>query len=409
MRYILCILGMLLYVLLLTFAHAAGPAAKLTLELQNADLADAIRLVADFLQQDIIVSPTTTGTVSLSLHDAEPGSAFDMLLISHGLAKWQSGHIWFVAPRAELMQRKQEELKWQEITDKALPLVMRTWQIQYGKAEDIAHLIQAEHTSFLSKRGWLQVDVRTNTVCVRDVAESINAVQRLIQRLDVPVQQILIETRLASVDNDFERELGVRFDVNENSTDDDNHAVSLMQTPGHYSLAVARLADGSLLDVKLAALENAGHAELISSPSLFTANQQPASIEAGEEIPYQEESESGGTAVVFKKAVLGLKVTPHVLPGNRVLLQLQINQDRPSNKMVLGVPTISTRQITTSVLVKAGQTVVLGGIYESTQEKGEQRVPFLGEIPGLGWLFKEQNTRASKRELLIFVTPKIIG
>src|SRR5262249_7616242 len=156
------------------------------------------------------------------------------------------------------------------------------------------------------------------------------------------------------------------------------------------------------------ALQNAGHAELISSPSLFTANQQLASIEAGEEVPYQEVSESGGTAIVFKKAVLGLKVTPQVLPGKNILLHLQINQDKPNNKMIHGMPRINTRKMITNFKVKSGQTIVLGGIYETNREDGQSGLPFLSSIPGFGWLFGQENIRRSKRELLIFVTPEIV-
>jgi type IV pilus assembly protein PilQ len=161
--------------------------------------------------------------------------------------------------------------------------------------------------------------------------------------------------------------------------------------------------------VQLSALENEGHGELISSPSLFTANQQTASIESGEEIPYQEVSKSGATSVAFKKAVLSLKVTPQVMPDHQVMLELQVNQDKPSNRMVLGVPAISTRQMSTHILIKNGQTIVLGGIYESDKEAGQRRIPFLGKIPLVGLLFRHQNSVLRKRELLIFVTPKIIG
>ncbi|HSW71329.1 MAG TPA: type IV pilus secretin PilQ, partial [Gammaproteobacteria bacterium] len=168
------------------------------------------------------------------------------------------------------------------------------------------------------------------------------------------------------------------------------------------------LADNSLLDVKLAALENAGHGELISSPSLFTANQQLASIEAGEEIPYQEASSSGATTVVFKKAVLSLKVRPQLLPGKKILLQLHINQDRPNTRLVLGVPTISTRQLLTNVLIPNGQTVVLGGIYEINKEKSKETFPFLAKLPLVGSFFQLNKQRHNKRELLIFVTPRVI-
>lgn len=397
---------MMLFFLLTSTAFADNK--NLTLELHNASLPDSIRLLAKFLHMNVIISPSVNGVATLQLKNAIPSHALEMLLVSHGLAKWQIGNVWFIAPKEELIKRKQEELKWYEITEEAEPLVTKIWQIKYAKAEDMARLLQDEHASLISKRGHVRVDARTNIICVQDSALHIAEAQRLIKSLDVPVKQIAIEARLASVDNDCERELGINFAVKSPLVEGED-AKSVKEEAGHYSLAVAKLADGSLLDVRLSALEKAGHAELISSPSLFTANQQPASIEAGEEVPYQEVSESGGTAVVFKKAVLSLKVIPQVLPGNKVLLQLQINQDRPSNKMVLGVPTISTRQITTNVLVKNRETIVLGGIYENNRENGWQGLPFISQIPLLGWLFKQQTTRENKRELLIFVTPRIIA
>ncbi len=386
--------------------------STVTLNIQHIALTDAIRLLANFLHINVIISSTITGETTLHLQKANPTDAFNLLLTSSGLAKWPVGNIWYIAPRLELIKRQQEESKWQQAQNDAAPLLTQVIPIIYGNARDIARLLQDERTSFLSTRGRVRVDVRTNALCIQEIAERLARVRALIKKLDVPVKQVLIEARLASVDSDFERELGVRFAAETTATVDatlNSGGAAATSAMGQYSLAVAKLADGSLLDVKLAALESEGHAELISSPSLFTANQRAASIEAGEEVPYQEVSDSGGTAVVFKKAVLGLKVLPHVLPGNKVLLQLQINQDRPSHRMVLGMPTISTRQITTSVLVKAGQTIVLGGIYESNQENGQQRLPFISQVPLLGALLMQRNTRKSKRELLIFVTPKIIA
>lgn len=388
-------------------AHAENK--TISLELQNANLSDAVRLVAQALHLNVIMSPTIQGVATLHLSHALPQSAFDLLLAAHGLGKWRSGNVWYIAPRDELIKRKEQEQKWQQIADDTAPLTMQFWQIHYAKAQDLAHLLKDEHASLLSKRGSVHADARTNGIYIQDTQEKMQALRRLIKQLDVPVQQIAIEARLASVDSDCERELGISFAVMHENEHNREGKHWLPQEIGRYSLAVAKLADGSLLDVKLSALEMTGQAELISHPSLFTANQQPASIEAGEEVPYQEVSESGGTAVVFKKAVLGLKVTPQILPGNKVLLQLKINQDRPSARMVQGMPTISTRQITTNVLVKNGQTIVLGGIYETNRENGEQRLPFISQVPLIGALFKRQNKRENKRELLIFVTPRIIA
>lgn len=397
---------LLFFIWFFTAAHAAQP---ISLDIDNANLADTIHHLARFLHLNIIISPAVAGYATLHLHHASPEHALDLLLASHGLAKWRIGNIWFIGPQEELIKRRQEEAKWHDICEEADPLITHVWQLKYAKAEDIARLLHDEHASLFSKRGNVHVDIRTNSICIRDIRDRMIDMQRLILSLDVPVQQVLIEARLASVDSDCERELGVIFGIKEKHTGEENYPyLSRNREVGSYSIAIAKLADSSLLDVKLSALEDAGHAELISSPSLFTANQQPAAIEAGEEVPYQEVSEGGGTAVTFKKAVLGLRVIPQVLPGNKVLLQLQINQDRPSNRLVLGVPTISTRQITTNVLVRTGQTIVLGGIYECNNENGEQRIPFISQVPLIGLLFKQQKTRMNKRELLIFVTPKIM-
>lgn len=375
---------------------------NITLDLQDANLSDTIRLMAKFANKNVIISPLVNGSVSLHLKNEIPDKAFALLLLSQGLSKWEAGQVWYIASQEELIKHQQENIKWQQLQEDTAMLATKLWQIHYSKAQDLVALLMDEHGSLLSRRGFARADNRTNSIYIRDLPEYIEKVGHIIKQLDIPVKQIVIEARLLSIDHDFERELGIDFSVAPSS------AKSLLSEMSRYSIAVAKLADGSLLDVKLAALEKTGHARLISSPSLYTANQQTASIEAGEEIPYQEISESGGTAVVFKKAVLGLKVTPQILPGNNVLLQMQINQDRPSNKMVQGVPTISTREILTNVLVRSGKTVVLGGIYEADQENGMQRLPFLGHIPLIGVLFSQVHALENKRELLIFVTPRVI-
>lgn len=380
---------------------------KISVDLQEVNIQDAIRLLAQLDHANVVISSSIHGFVSLHLQQVSAQKALDLLLASHDLHQWQMDNVWYVIPREEWLQRQQEEIKLQALLQESSPLLTRVWRIRYAKAEEIAHLLQDNTSSLFSKRGHVRVDSRTNALCVQDTQDRILSIYDVVKRLDVPVQQVLIEARLASVDSDYEREIGVHFS---NLQPDANHSTSVYANTDNsrYSLAVVRLANGSFLDMQLAALENQGHGELISSPSLFTANQQMASIESGEEIPYQEISKSGATGVAFKKAVLSLKVTPQIMPGDQVLLQLQVNQDKPSNRLVLGVPAISTRQISTNILVKNGETVVLGGIYEMNKENGQQRIPFLGKIPILGWLFSQQNRIENKRELLIFVTPKII-
>jgi len=375
----------------------------ISMDLQNVDIQDAIRMLAQYDQMNIVISPTIHGLVSLHLHQTSAKKALDLLLESHGLSKWEMDNVWYVISSTELIQHEQEQIKLQTLMQETSPLLTQIWHIHYAKAEDIALLLQDNNNSLLSKRGHVRVDSRTNILYVQDMEDHIQTIDTLVKNVDIPVQQILIEAHLASIDSDYERELGLNFSSKQSNMDKPDSNES-----SRYHLAIIPLAKDSFLDVQLAALENEGHGELISSPSLFTANQQTASIESGEEIPYQEISKSGATGVAFKKAVLSLKVTPQIMPGNQILLQLQVNQDKPSNRMILGVPAISTRQISTHILVKSGQTIVLGGVYEANTEKGQQRIPFLGKIPFIGWLFNLQNMTENKRELLIFVTPKII-
>ena len=394
------------------FSPAKNDARSLlSFDMQNVRLIDAIHILAQSMHRNVIVSAHVQGMISMQVDQTHPEQAFTALLATQGLAAWRFGSVWYVASQEELTKRKEEGMHFREVNENSEPLLTRVWQVRYAKAEDITHILQEEHDSFLSKRGHARVDTRTNVICVQDTEARLKMVEQMLAHLDVPVKQIRIEARLASVDSDFEHELGIYFS-SQSAANENDHGGESMHSQGlnfgRYSIAVAKLAGGTLLDMKLAALEATGHAQLISSPSLFTANQQAATIEAGEEIPYQEVSRSGATAVVFKKAELSLKVIPHIMPGDKVLLQLQVNQDKPSSRMVLGVPTISTRKIVTNVLVKNGKTVVLGGIYESNSEEGEAGLPLIKQIPLLGSLLKQHNTRRSKRELLVFVTPKII-
>ncbi|MCD6039033.1 MAG: pilQ [Gammaproteobacteria bacterium] len=405
----LCIISSIYFL----YAEAMGSLSKqISLELQEVSIQDALNILAKFMNINLIISPAIHGTTSLHLKKVFPEEAFNLLLLSHELSQWQLGHILYVMPRSEFLQEKQQELKLQTAVHEAEPLATHIWQIHYAKAQEIAHLLQEGNHTLLSARGHIYVDARTNIICVQDISDHLSHIHEFIQRLDIPVQQVLIEVHLASIDSDFERELGVSFAGQEPQVSEEaDHLAESNYSPlsMHYGLAMIKLADGSLLSMRLSALERAGHGELISNPSLFTANQQTASIESGEEIPYQEVSQNGATGVTFKKAVLSLKVTPQIMPGNQVLLQLQVNQDKPSSRVILGVPAITTRKISTNILVKSGQTIVLGGIYESGKEHQQQRVPFLGKIPLVGLLFKQQNVANNKRELLIFVTPKVIS
>jgi type IV pilus assembly protein PilQ len=384
-------------------------AAPVSLDIPTIPLDDAIRLLAKYAKLNVVVSADVRGSTALQVQQTEVMQIFDALMIAHDLTKLSVGNVWYVAPRAVMTRHLQDQATLHAEIESAANLASQTWKIRFAKASDIATMIESEGGTLASERGQIRVDARTNIIFARDTSARLAVINQLIQRLDVRVPQVLIEARLVSIDQDAELQLG--FDFTTKPADGESNGLNLpntMHQAGKYSIAVAHLPDGSLLDIKLAALEQQGRAELISSPSLFTGNYQEASIEAGEEVPYQEVSESGGTAVTFKKAVLGLRVTPQLLPGGQVLLALKINQDRPAARMVQGVPTISTRQIVTNVQVKSGQTIVLGGIYEVDHELNQEGLPFLGKIPVIGLLFSQHTKRDRKRELLVFVTPKIM-
>ena len=395
-----------------SFAEAQNKINQpITLDMQNINIRDALHIIAASQHINLVISPHVSGTVSLHLNNTPATRAIHSLLSSQNLSEYWDNQILYVLPTDELMQQKQMQLKLEDAIEAAEPLVLKTWQIHYAKTDDINHVIGNATGSLLSKRGHISIDTRTNQICIEDTPAQIEKLDQLIKRIDKPVQQVVIEARLASIDSDYERDLGIHFSVqNKDQNVNPSHlGAETAFAAGNYGLAIAKLADGNMLDIQLAALENEGHGELISSPRLFTANQQTASIESGEEIPYQEISRSGATGVAFKKAVLSLKVTPQVLPGNNVLLQMQINQDKPSNRMILGVPAITTREVSTQILAANGQTIALGGIFETSRDNLNQSLPFFSKIPFIGHLFGQQTVTKNKRELLIFVTPKVIS
>jgi type IV pilus assembly protein PilQ len=364
-------------------------ADMLSVDIENVSVKNAILILAKSVPRNVMVSASVYGTTSLHLKNLRALDALQSLLQSRQLMQWKMGDVWFIGQYQEFVKYAEDQAKLKVIRDETVTLQTHIWQLHYAKADAILSLIQDSKNSLLSKRGMVRADIRTNILYVRDTRDHLLDIAYMIQRLDVPVQQVLIEVYLASIDCDYERELGLQFSL-------------------QNGFSIAKLKNSHFLNVELGALEKAGHGEIISNPILFTANREAASIESGEEIPYQEVSRSGASGVVFKKAVLSLKITPQIMPDKQVLLEIQVNQDKPNKRVVLGVPSITTRQMHTHVRLKNGQTIVLGGIYESNNEEDKQGIPFLGKIPLVGWLFHQQNVLHTKRELLIFVTPKII-
>lgn len=409
------------------------PAQLVSLNFQNVPLRTLLQLLAEYGGYNVILSDSINGTMSLHLQQLSWQAIWQTLLRSQGLGERQYGNVLYIAPINEIASKEKQFLQAKQQIAELAPLQSELIQIHYGKASAIATLLKTQGSSLLSDRGNVSVDERTNTIWVEDIASKLNEVRSFIAQLDIPVKQVLIETRIVNIDSDYLEELGVRFGISAAShvsgTLEGANALAVGTAAGDIPLnqrlnidlpatnpgaasagiALAKLKPGTLLDLELSAIQSEGGAHIISSPHLLTANQQAAVIESGEEIPYQQATSSGATSITFRKAVLSLNVTPQITPDQHILLTLKVNQDKPSAIIVQGVPAIDTRQIETQVLVDDGQTIVLGGIYEQNQRNKTERVPFLSDIPLLGKLFQYQMVNNKRSELLIFVTPQIVA
>ncbi len=417
---------------------------RLSLNFQDIEVRSVLQLLSDFTGQNIVVSDSVTGNLSLRMKNVPWDQALDIVLKTKGLAKRENGNVILVAPSEEIAAREKLELESQKQIEELAPLYSDLIQVNYAKATDLAELLSSEDSSQLSERGKVSVDERTNTLLVQDTSEKLEQIRRLVARLDIPVRQVLIESRIVLANNDFARELGVKFglshsdgragqtglivggkqpgDVNFNNgtitgfevngtgsqTGNEGLLVNLpvANPSGALGIALGKLGS-NLLQLELSAMQLENRGEIISSPRVITSNQQEATIQQGVEIPYQQATSSGATSVSFKEAVLQLKVTPQITPDDRIIMDLEVNKDSVGT-IFAGVPSIDTRNVQTRVLVDNGETLVLGGIYEQTRSKQAERVPFLGELPGLGWLFRTESHKNNKSEMLIFVTPKII-
>ncbi len=416
---------------------------RLSLNFQDIEVRAVLQLIADFTGLNLVTSDSVTGSVTLRLRNVPWDEALDIILKTKGLAKRQVGHVLMVGPSEEIAAREKLELQASQQVEDLSPLRSEYMQVNYAKAGELAALLKTDKNSMLSSRGTVSVDERTNTLLVQDTANKIEEIRSLIRRLDVPVRQVLIESRVVFANDDFEDALGVTFssaakfrpgnepvvgfagdrlgadNIAQGATPASQALVDRLNVNlpaalpsgaagfAQFGLAIARLPGGTILDLELMALENEGLGKIVASPRLVTSNQQQAYIESGEEIPYQEASSSGATSIAFKKAVLRLEVTPQITPDDHIILDLKVNQDS-RGVVTAGVPAINTREIHTKVLVANGETVVLGGIYQQQKNQNKTQVPFLGKLPVVGWLFKNETNSDQRNELLIFVTPKII-
>jgi type IV pilus assembly protein PilQ len=434
---------------------------RLTLNFQDIDVRSVLQLLADTSGQNIVVSDSVTGNLTLRLQNVPWDQALDIVLRTKGLDKRRQDNVIIIGPTEELASREKAELSARKDLQELAPVRTEFLQVNYAKVDDLAKLIKGTSTggggssgknAMLSARGTLSVDTRTNTLMVQDTADRLTDIRRMVQMLDVPIKQVLIEARVVVVSDTFERDLGARFGVTTAQSNGNNGllavtgsgtgADSMIQsaltnltstgsaapvtTPAlanRYnvnlpaantagSIGISLLGGSYLVDLELSAAQIEGKGEVISSPRVITANQKEATILQGTEIPYQESASSGATTTQFKDAVLSLKVTPLITPDNRVVMDIDVRDDAVGQLVQSAtggsVPSIDTREIVTQVLVNDGQTVVLGGILETTKTKSVTKVPYLGDIPFLGNLFKTTTDIRDKTELLIFITPKIL-
>ncbi|MFM4976782.1 MULTISPECIES: type IV pilus secretin PilQ [Aeromonas] len=413
----------------------------ISLNFQDIPVRTVLQIIADFNNLNLVTTDSVSGNITLRLDGVPWEQALDIILKVRGLDKRLDNNILLVAPAEEIAAREKQQLESRNQVADLAPLYTEYLQINYAKASEVAALLSSESTKLLSPRGAVSVDERTNVLVVKDTADVIGNVKRMLDILDIPVKQVVIEARMVTIDDGFDEALGVRWGVTKtdghgngtsgtiegNDGAGNNDGSSTITRPGvedrlnvnlpvtnaagTLAFQVARLANGTLLDLELSALEKESKAEIIASPRVTTANQKPALIEQGTEIPYVESSSSGATSVTFKKAVLSLKVTPQITPDNRVILDLTVTQDTKGETVPTGTGdavSINAQSITTQVLVNNGETLVLGGIYQQTIKSDVSKVPLLGDIPGLGYLFKKTTSENKKRELLIFVTPRIV-
>jgi type IV pilus assembly protein PilQ len=400
---------------------------RLSLNFQDIEVRSVLQLIADFTGINIVVSDTVGGSLTLRLKNVPWDQALDIILKTKGLGMRQTGNVMLIAPSEEIAAREKLELEAQKQIEELEPLYSEFVQVNYAKATDIAGLLKSADTTLLSDRGRVAIDERTNTLLVQDTANKLVEIRKLVAKLDIPVRQVLIESRVVIANNDFSRDLGVKFGFSKFTEYDDDHFVGIGGTqlsnptsldqglivdlPVIGSSSTLALAVGKigshLLQLELSAMESEGQGEVISSPRVLTSNQKAAFIESGVEIPYQQATSSGATSVSFKKAVLSLNVTPQITPDDRIIMDLVVNKDSVGD-IFLGVPSIDTNEVSTQVLVDNGETLVLGGIYEQTKAHEVDRTPFFGELPLVDWLFKTTIDVDEKSELLIFVTPKIV-
>ena len=417
----------------------------LDLNFQDIEVRDVLELIADFKSLNLVASDSVQGTITLNLNKVPWDQALDIIMRSKGLDMRKQGNILLIAPIEEIAEREQKEIESKKKLEELAPLETYVARVKYAEAKEIYKFFNAPRAqangsgqqrlgggggqgstfSILSERGSAIVDERTNTIILTDIGDKIDEFKRLLARIDIPVKQVLIEARIVKAESDFRKELGaswglagsdqVDFSLGNSSsgTLEGILATDLGISDPGAAFSLSYLSNNLLIDLELSALESGGFGEIVSQPKVLTADKKKASIKSGVEIPYQAVTNNGDAngAVVetqFKEAVLQLEVTPQITPDNRVIMDILVKQDSVGSFTVNGEPAINVTEISTQALVGNGQTLVLGGIFQSEELTGDQKVPILGDLPLVGNLFKKQMRTRDKREILIFITPKII-
>jgi type IV pilus assembly protein PilQ len=419
----------------------------LDLNFQDVEVRDVLELIANFKSLNLVASDSVKGTITLNLNQVPWDQALDIIMRSKGLDMRKQGNILLIAPIEEIAEREQKEIESREKLRELVPLETYVARIKYAQAKEIYKFFNAPKAqlnggqqqnlggdnkqgstfSILSERGSAIVDERTNTIILTDIRDKIDEFKRLLSRIDIPVKQVLIEAKIVKAESNFRKELGASWglagngqvDFSLGSKDSDGTLAGILATDLGISnpavdFSLSYLSNNLLVDLELSALEAGGFGEIVSQPKVLTADKKKASIKSGVEIPYQAVTNNGDSsgAVVetqFKEAVLLLEVTPQITPDNRIIMDILVKQDSVGSFTVNGEPAINVTEIVTQALVSDGQTLVLGGIFQSEELTGDERVPLLGDLPLVGNLFKKQMRTKDKREILIFITPKIIN
>ena len=417
---------------------------KLSLNFQNVEVRAVLNVIADFTDLNIITSDTVSGNITLRLKDVPWDQALEIILQTRGLDSRRNGNVIWIAPRDELATREKLALEAQQQISDLEQTRTETFQMNYQKATDVQKLLSDPNQRILSKRGSAVVDTRTNTLFVQDTPSRLDEVRKLLAKIDIPVRQVMIEARIVEADESFSRNLGVRLGLNArqmpgpqgsqigvgaelSNTGQFQGLVTgtpLINGPGlqsnfpaaglnsfnagQFSFILFNSTASRILALEVSALEADGKGKIIASPRVLTADQVEAVIEQGTEIPYQQATSSGATSVSFRKANLALKVKPQITPEGSVIMTLDVNKDQPGPTTPQGVQ-INTKHVKTEVLVENGGTVVIGGIYEQNDRTDITKIPLLGDLPVVGWLFKNNTSTTSKTELLVFITPRVMN